>query len=194
MGKARDLARLSPNTSGQLPDSNILAVAANKLSGQLPDANAPSGSVIQVVGFNSNAQFTSTSSGTVDVTGFSASITPSSASNPILVLVSTKICGAGNGHYQAGVKRTIGGSSTNLALGQSTTYNNAALGGVYATNADVLETQTMMLLDTPATTSSVTYSLYFLMNPGNGTRVSLNRNTDNTDTSSSQIILMEIAP
>lgn len=181
-----------PNDS--VTSSNIASLAATKLTGQVPDANAPSGSVIQTVGYNSNAQFYTTGSGTIDVTGFSASITPTSSSNNILVLVSTKICGSGNGHYQAGVKRTIGGSSTNLALGQSTTYNNAALGGVYAVNSDVLETQTMFLLDTPATTSSCTYSIYLINNPNNGTGVGFNRSANNQDTSSSSIILLEIAP
>ena len=62
-------------------------IAATALSGQVPDANAPSGSVIQVVtgSTSTRVQSNSTSYGNL---GLSVSITPSNASNIILITVS----------------------------------------------------------------------------------------------------------
>jgi hypothetical protein len=47
MGIARNIARLIPNGSGLLPNTNIEAVAASKLTGQVADANAPSGALFR---------------------------------------------------------------------------------------------------------------------------------------------------
>ena len=48
MSNARNIARLLPNVSGQLPDTNLASIAANKLVGQLPGGNMPSGSIKQI--------------------------------------------------------------------------------------------------------------------------------------------------
>jgi hypothetical protein len=147
------------------------------------------GSILQVVSYQGNDQFTSTSSGTVD-TGFQASITPSSTSSRILVMFTIHAANAsGNGHYQLGIKR----NGTKIWQGQSTTYNKEALGGVFPGNADNLNTAALSAIDSPSSISAVTYSLYFEMTPGNGTTMALNRSTGNNDTGYSSIVLMEIA-
>ena len=61
-----------PNTSGTM----------------ITTGNIPAGSVLQVVSNTSQSAQATTSSATYVTTGFSASITPSSASNKVLVLLS----------------------------------------------------------------------------------------------------------
>jgi hypothetical protein len=90
MGKARDLARLSPNSSGLLPNANIEAVAASKLTGQVPDANAPSGSVLQVVtATKTNATLCNASANTWNEhdSNFRIQFTPLSASSKFLLFM-----------------------------------------------------------------------------------------------------------
>jgi hypothetical protein len=97
MGKARDLARLSPNSSGQLPDANLLALAANKLSGVIPDANAPSGSVIQVVEATAGpASYTNYGSYANFITG---SITTTVPNSRILVLMNIPFYATGSSDW-----------------------------------------------------------------------------------------------
>lgn len=78
MSNARNLARLLPNTSGQLPDAAM-----------------SSGSVLQVVQATYNTQG-STTSGTPVSVNLSASITPTSATSKILVVVVLPVQGAPN--------------------------------------------------------------------------------------------------
>jgi hypothetical protein len=64
----------------------IASLAASKLTGQVPDANAPSGSVIQVVTtYNASPSDIATTSTSLVASGITATITPESASNLILV-------------------------------------------------------------------------------------------------------------
>jgi hypothetical protein len=83
MGKARDLARLSPNSSGLLPNANIEEVAATKLTGRVSDTNAPSGSVIQIAyaTVNASSEVALSSGGTWDTA--TVSITPTFANSTI---------------------------------------------------------------------------------------------------------------
>lgn len=114
------------------------------------DAAMPAGSVIQVVQSTLTTTQISTTSSSWTSTGFSASITPSSASNKILATISTNGYSTGAGVF------TIFRNSTNVNGGSST--NGLAIcgvsGGGYAPIC-------MVYLDSPATTSSVTYTLYY---------------------------------
>ena len=49
MSNARNIARLLPNTSGLIPDTNIAAISGSKISGTLPQSIMPSGTVLQTV-------------------------------------------------------------------------------------------------------------------------------------------------
>lgn len=202
MGIARNIARLIPNGSGLLPNANIEAVAASKLTGQVPDANAPSGSVIQVVSTTKTDTFsevlganTNSSTNCIEV-----SITPSSASNKILVMVSINgsssyWSGTGAGSYQGRLVR----SGTNIAIGDTAGSRNRVTmrAGAYSTSVE--ESMSFNHLDSPATTSSVTYGLR-LDNVDNGSQTMyLNRspNDGNSNVSitrtASSITVMEIA-
>jgi hypothetical protein len=155
MGKARDLARLSPNSSGQLPDANLLALAANKLSGVIPDANAPSGSVVQVVAGSVNAVTTSSTTWT-DVG--TVTITPSNASNRVFVMFS--------GHVRLG-----GGTSSRTMLGIRLLRNSTVITNTIDTTesfhisfssgsiAEIDGSVTRFNFDAPNTTSAITYKV-----------------------------------
>lgn len=156
MGIARDIARLKPNSSGLLPNANIEAVAASKLTGQVPDANAPSGSVIQVV----NTAFTSEINGTSGAEtyiGMSASITPSNTNNKILVLFDVAMGLNGNTANHAvyiRLRRAASTSGTFLSVQRFGRYDGGS-----GASRELFATTLLQYLDSPGTTSSVTYGI-----------------------------------
>lgn len=181
MGIARNIARLIPNGSGLLPNANIEAVAATKLTGTVPDANAPSGSVIQVIQSVYAGSSVTTSSATPVTTNFSASITPSSSSSKILVIAnpSWSVNSAGGANGTAVMHIYRGGSSRYQMYCRTYTYVTS--NGVYQNNA-----QALIYLDSPATTSSTAYTLFFELVNGDGTSFT-------PDGGNSSMTLMEIA-
>ena len=131
------------------------SIAATQLTGTIAASVLPAGSVLQVVNVVKLTSFSTASTSFVDITGLTASITPSSASNKILALVT----------LARGTPTTSNVSAVNLMRGatnllqpttvqgfssSSTMYiNTASAGGVVPT--------TIVCLDSPASTSSVTY-------------------------------------
>jgi hypothetical protein len=146
-------------------------LATQPLTGALPDANMAPGSVIQVVNAAQTTSF-STTSGTFTNIGLSASITPTSATSKIFV-----IAGA-----------IMNTQSSNLSLLLTIFRDSTDLGvrsGQYAAAAGwVATTVPCFYLDSPATTSSVTYSIRARVSAGAGTISSADPST---------ITLMEIA-
>lgn len=191
MTRARNLARVFPDGSGLIPDGNLAGMAASKLTGTVSDANIASvsgskisgqllkaqmatGSVLQVVYVSSSSSYTT--SATSYQNGPSASITPSSTSNKIAILID--------------VPQNNGGATQGFhmfALYRDTTQlkdwgSSVGFTGSYPYQASMR--QGFNYLDSPATTSSVTYQLKHCSN--NGT-------ADQTIYSGTDIILMEIA-
>jgi hypothetical protein len=162
------------------------------LTGSLPDANAPSGSVIQVVSATKTDTFSTVSSGSwVDVTGLSVSITPTNSSNKILVLYDTMI-----GPQDTGFFRIVR-DSTAIKQGDSaggrvqTTVGSISPGA----NNDKSAPASGNYLDSPSTTSSITYKIQ--VRNYSGTLV-VNRSYNDSDASysgrgASTITVMEIA-
>jgi len=153
------------------------------------------GSVLQVVQVVKTDAFSTTSTSFVDVTGMSASITPTSSSSKILVLFDIAI-GAANGSSTIG---KILRNSTDIYIGDTAgsrprvAFQLDGGGGIQYT---VLRTP-IFYLDSPATTSSTTYKLQIYNTAGSaGTvnRVEQDRNTSSYDVrTASSITLMEIA-
>jgi hypothetical protein len=114
-------------------------------------AGATAGQVIQVVTATDSTQRTTTSSSFVTASNtLSLSITPSSASNKIFVIcTATFYVGSGTNGAM-----TIYRGATNL--GESTW----GIGRIYA-NATVTLPTTISYLDSPSSTSALTYQLYF---------------------------------
>lgn len=165
--------------SGAVTDAKIAAMAATKLTGQVPDANAPSGSVIQVVSATYATQV-STSGGTYISSGLTASITPSSSANKVLVIITDPMRKVG----------TVQG--INLALyrnGSSIYQPMSSFGYSNPSTADFSSLLSFSYLDSPATTASTSYTLYFHVNNSGTAYAQIDNNIGNT----ANIILMEIA-
>jgi hypothetical protein len=130
-------------------------IAAAALSGQVPDANAPSGSVIQVVQAVQASDVILSNNNTYTNTGLSASITPSSANSKILVLVTQKrgIVGSTSYFSYTGFTQLLRSSTI---LEEKTILLGAgnSSGGNNTLRCD----QVFIVLDSPNTTASVTYS------------------------------------
>jgi hypothetical protein len=219
MSLARNLARLIVDASGNIDASNldnavpadgsiteaklansavtdakIAAMAASKLTGQVPDANAPSGSVIQVV--SATKTDTQTFSGTgslvwVDLSGLSVSITPTSASNKILIIANV-IWTCEN---SSGVRLVR--NSTGICVGDSAgSRTQASSVQYYTSNTYNMMTAPIMHLDNPSTTSATTYKLQGYSAQSATFKVNrANTDSDNFEyiRSASSITVMEIA-
>src|SRR6056300_335866 len=133
---------------------------ANAITGALPAANINAtslgnvdvGKVLQVVQGIKTTSFVSTSTTYVG-TGLTADITPSSTSSKILILVRTDFDTRSN---TANVLATVFRDTTNLGGG-----SDDALFRVNASaSGRILAGQSISYLDSPSSTSTLTYELY----------------------------------
>jgi len=123
--------------------------------GAITANNVGAGNVLQVVSTTSSTNFTTTSQ-TLQDTGFSASITPSSSSSKILAIVNYNIYVAQNGQGAPFVycRGSLARESTQLQEARlAVNTGNTAL-------TDLGNHVTIVYLDSPATTSSITYKLF----------------------------------
>jgi hypothetical protein len=143
-------------------------------AGAIEKADLPTGSVLQVVSSTDSGSVSSTTS-TFTNTGLTASITPTSATSKILVLI-----------YQGQCGRTAVDTQLNLRIQRDSTTILSASAMNPGTSTALSVNVTLSYLDSPATTSSITYSTQ-LANRDNVGSVQVNINGVAT------IILMEIA-
>jgi hypothetical protein len=155
-------------------------------SGQsIPKAALPTGSVLQVVSAVINNNTATTSQGLPGAaTGITASITPTSATSKILVMVDTQLtCSATNAGIAILLYRngsTLIKDAANDIPSRYTTY-------MYSPTQFWTQ-QSMIFLDSPASTSSTSYTIN--ISSYTGTNVSLGGGTTKYP---STITLMEIA-
>ena len=172
----------------------------------------PAGAILQVVHVSKTNTFVGTSvvdngGYFIDVTGLSATITPSSSTSTILIITDmymgvTNTAGGYNQTYR--LKRTIGGTATFPILGDVEGGRPRATGRInqYQGAGTVQYSMAMMSgthQDSPATTSAITYQVQ-LGGYSGGTVVYLNRSetfqaqaNDYDNVPVSTITLMEIA-
>ena len=140
------ITRLGPNQSVNL---------ASNVTGTLPAANGGTGAtsfspgkVLQVVQAETNTEVANSSTSYAD-TGLTASITPSSTSNKILILVQQA--------YE--IEDTGGTSGANFQIMRDSTsiYKNGPSFSIYIDSNREFNSYPMNYLDSPSTTSSVTY-------------------------------------
>ena len=134
-------------------------ITSATISNQLTDANMSAGSVLQVV-YASLSHSSTTLSGTgFTEIGLNANITPSSTSNKIFILYTPYFrlhSTNSDGGVGWGIKRDIGGTETRV-YNTATNYHdyNYENGGWF----DYRSTSTNFHLDSPSTTSQITYKM-----------------------------------
>ena len=172
-------------TSANIADGTIVnadinssaAIAGSKLTG--------AGKVLQVVSTTKTDTFSTASTSFTDITGLSVNITPSSTSSKILVLVSTN---ASNTVVREPMAMRLMRASTAIYVGNSGTQVSAKL-RKETTNATA--NIAMNHLDSPSSTSSLTYKVQLLTQVGNTCRVNY-EGGGSADRYASSITLMEI--
>jgi len=161
---------------------------ASNVTGTLPAANggsgrtAVTGNVLQVVSTAKTDSFTTTATSDTAVTGLSLSITPSSSSNKIFVIFTGNTsCDNSSSYYGA---MSIYRDSTRIVGGQT----GATSGSTRIDNVN----SGMSILDSPSSTSAITYQLY-IKSEGNSSTVRINATSGVVADEKAVITAMEIA-
>jgi hypothetical protein len=125
------------------------------------DLVMPAGHIIQVVSATHSTEATSTSTSFAD-TGLTATITPTSSSNKVLVVVNQNGLEKDNSDIRMEGKLLRGSTSLGIFIGEQTLNTSSAnrtdIGGVGFT-----------YLDSPSTTSATVYKTQFRNVNGSGT-------------------------
>ena len=166
-----------------------VVTAADLASGAITSAALPAGSVLQVVAMppTTASRGAYTSSTFVDVSDHTVSITPTSTSSKIYVTMSSVANPQTNQNFMdVTLYRSIGGASaSNLAITDGSSADGFS--GAYTTSGgDTHFPTTIQYLDSPNTTSEVTYSVYVRSRSGGTIRF-------NPDKFTSTLVAMEIA-
>ena len=154
--------------------------------------NRGTGSVLQVVTANKTDTFSTSSTSFTDITSLSVSITPSSASNKILIML--YISSQGTPAVIVTQHRLVRGA-TAIAVGDAASSRTQASAGLYSSVVDTTQQATIVFLDSPATTSSTTYKCQMRVNGSTGYVNRTSSDTDNANNARtiSTITVMEIA-
>ena len=169
-------------------DSTGLTMAAGKTI-----VGSGVGKILQVVQDVKTDTFSTNSQAFVDVTGLSVSITPSSASNKILVMVSLALGNNGT-HSDARLMR----DSTAIAIGNASSNRTRSTFHLSSVSNTDIPTPSMTWLDSPATTSAVTYKMQVAVPYSSSYVIYVNRGADDSDAGYagrlvSTITVMEVA-
>ena len=165
-----DAVQTADIANSAVTDAKISALTSSKLTGALPAISGASltnlpagGKILQVVQTVKTDTFSSTTTGSdVDITGLSVSITPSSASNKVLVSYDTNISMSnagysGNIHLKRGSTKIYQGDAegSRTRSSQFVITRNDTIGHL------VQEMVHGLFLDSPNTTSATTYKISF---------------------------------
>lgn len=152
--------------------------------------------VIQVVQTVLPTTFTGSSTSFIDVTGLSVSITPSSASNKILIIANVSVNNGGSDGSPFRITRN--GTAVGVSTPAGSRLAATAVSGSNVTNGSV-GSISGTYLDSPATTSALTYQIQ-CVSSSSGNTIYVNRTGTYTDSGNgynatpiSSITVMEIA-
>jgi hypothetical protein len=166
-------ARLAVGTNGQVLTADSTAATGLKWA-------TASQKVVQIVAANYST-VASVSSTTFTDTGLTATITPTSASNNILVFWSQGGLVKSAGGAANGVVLKLLRGATQIGYAENLGYTNSVL-------INTPGNASLTLLDSPATTSATTYKSQFC-NGTNGASVTVQYASSN-----STLVLMEVTP
>ena len=186
----------------QTGDGTGTIALQNQLSG-MTGVSMPTGSTIQTQATKFQGAYSTTSASWVDVANFSVSITPSSTSSKILVQLMIQIGTTDWGGINI-VRKVSGQSDVIINQGNDTvgSKQNSSFGSINTSYIDAQLTMpfSFVHLDSPATTSAVTYQVQVVGRYGGGGQTFyINRPTTwNNDSISgrvtaSNIVVQEIA-
>jgi hypothetical protein len=171
-------------------------------AGAIEKADLPTGSVVQVVSVTKTNGFSTDSSATspVDITGMSATITPSSSSNKILIVgnISYSTSNYTSGGFPNIYFAMTDGSNNVIVQGDANgTRKRGVVNGMFYYSGGQLNNAPLCYLWSPATTSAVTVKMRGAINSGYFS-VNFTYNEDNQGgygnfSGISTITLMEIA-
>ena len=169
----------------------------------IPVDGVPSGGgggIIQIKNTIKTDSFTTSSTSSVDITGFSATITPKFSTSKILVCVDIGVLSASgaNGVYLVLLRGST--AIANTTIGSGNLHNRSGFtsgGGGEGNNGSdgerKMNTGGISFLDSPSTTSAVTYKCQLSTSNSSYTAY-FNRWGENTDNASvSTITLMEVS-
>jgi len=146
----------------QTADGTGTIALQNQLSG-MTSASMPTGSVLQVVS-NSSQNYTSSSTANTWIsTAHYVDITPSATSSKVLVTFNGATCYQDSGSTNFYTEYSIFRDSTNLG------HANNGFGGMYSHTISFNDkgwNHSMQKLDSPSSTSSLRYRIYFRQNAG----------------------------
>lgn len=177
-------------------DSNGVPVLDVSSGLAVPTSALPAGSILQVVSTTKTDTFSSSSTSFTDITGLAVTITPSSASNKILLMGNVFMSTiTDDGSYI----RFSGGNSTNY-VGDAASNRTRAVSVLRRRTSFEVEHfgthHTPTYLDSPNTTSAVTYSMQ--VRQGSTGTVFVGRSANDSDNSGygrfpSSITAIEVA-
>ena len=155
--------------------------------------NTTPGTILQVVSRFQNTQKSTTTSGSfVDVTDVYAAITPASTSNKILVLINGMVSNTANIGCGFRLKRTIGGSSTEIG-GANNTATQSGILNLYVNDHNNMFPFNYNFLDSPSTTSAATYQLTWRNSGGTTYWNTYSGSVGEDYDGASSVVLMEVA-
>ena len=159
------------------------------LANNLTSSLGVSGKVLQAVTTTDNTHISQ--SNNTNYSEINTTITPSSTSSKIVVMVSLGGISQSSTLDSAYIiERAIsGGSTSNLEVGQGATRNCTFLGTHNTGGSEGISAQ-CTLLDSPNTTSAITYKVYGHINSGSW--VINKRGGDTTSSAGSRMVLMEV--
>ena len=156
----------------------------------------PVSGVVQVLSATSTAaQLSSVATGSwTDVTGLSVTITPTTADNKIVVMASVS---GGQTSATTGQVYQLLRDATAIGLGDAASNRRQVTASTFDGDADTVTTQSFSVVDSPATTSAVTYKVQVGHTAGGSANILINRSRNDTDTAlytrnSSTLIVMEV--
>ena len=187
-------------TSLQMVGSNVSLAGTNVITnGKVVTSAQPVGAVLQVIQAVKTDTFSTSSETFGNVTGLTVSITPTSSSNKILIAGVLQTSSSSNDMY----KIRIAKNGTAIFVADTVAGATSGLSQFYLATASSLGNWSTLpvpvyYLDSPATTSSVTYSWQVRIQ-SSGNTLWINRTSDQSGNSTqnfygaSSIIVMEIA-